>query len=141
MNWPVWHLRLSFCYVSRRMEVNQSNLGLMLSPLRIWGVSLRWVSLIRLFCLETVRSFLSFSSWLIAVHCTAQVEHPAGGTFSLRGVSSPIEYLALCTVLRVGVYTHLSLLEQYFLLDSAVSSFPAPEPAPAPISPLRCERR
>jgi 1-phosphatidylinositol-3-phosphate 5-kinase len=67
-----------------------------------------------------------------------------GGTFTLKGVTSPVQHSILCRVLRIAIYAHLSLvLEQHVLANSGVElrftkrktspTIPhAPLPAPAP---------
>ncbi|KAF7331238.1 hypothetical protein MKEN_00000700 [Mycena kentingensis (nom. inval.)] len=56
-----------------------------------------------------------------------------GGTFIFKGVTSPAQHALLTRILRLSIYTHLSLLlEQHFLADSGVQlSFPPPRPRPA----------
>ncbi|KAJ7127895.1 hypothetical protein C8R44DRAFT_873667 [Mycena epipterygia] len=52
-----------------------------------------------------------------------------GGTFVFKGVNSPLQHNALCKILRISIYIHLSLLlEQHFLSNSAVQlHFPPPK--------------
>ncbi|KAL1743638.1 hypothetical protein HDZ31DRAFT_83264 [Schizophyllum fasciatum] len=59
-----------------------------------------------------------------------------GGTFSFKGITSPIQYHHLAKVLRIAIYTHLSLiLEQHLLLSSSVTlEFPLPRTA-SPTTP------
>ncbi|KAF7303780.1 hypothetical protein MIND_00607600 [Mycena indigotica] len=61
-----------------------------------------------------------------------------GGTFIFKGVTSPSQHTALIRILRLAIYTHLSLLlEQHFLSDSNVAlTFPPPRPRPAIVSAL-----
>ncbi|KAJ7052946.1 hypothetical protein C8F01DRAFT_1169335 [Mycena amicta] len=56
-----------------------------------------------------------------------------GGTFFFKGVTSPSQHASLTRILRLSIYTHLSLLlEQHFLADSGVLlTFPPPRPRPA----------
>jgi 1-phosphatidylinositol-3-phosphate 5-kinase len=60
-----------------------------------------------------------------------------GGTFTLKGVTSPLQFTALCTILRVSIYTYLSLLlEQHFLVNSGVElNFPQRKNIPLIPSP------
>jgi 1-phosphatidylinositol-3-phosphate 5-kinase len=60
-----------------------------------------------------------------------------GGTFTLKGVTSPSQYAALSTILRVSIYTYLSLLlEQQFLVNSGVElNFPQRKNIPLIPSP------
>ncbi|KAI0656007.1 hypothetical protein C8Q70DRAFT_1013970, partial [Cubamyces menziesii] len=56
--------------------------------------------------------------------CLTTCDEPlqiVGGTFHLKGLASPSHYAALCRVLRLSVYTYLSLLlEQDLLANSRV---------------------
>ncbi|KAH9895675.1 hypothetical protein C8Q73DRAFT_644565 [Cubamyces lactineus] len=56
--------------------------------------------------------------------CLTTCEHPlqiVGGTFHLKGLTSPSHYAALCRILRLSVYIYLSLLlEQDLLANSHV---------------------
>ncbi|KAF7358551.1 hypothetical protein MVEN_00906500 [Mycena venus] len=59
-----------------------------------------------------------------------------GGTFAFKGVTSPLQHHALCKVLRISIYMHLSLLlEQHFLSNSCVQlQFPRPKPRLSAVS-------
>ena len=60
-----------------------------------------------------------------------------GGTFTFKGVESPVQHMLLSKVLRLSIYVHLSLLlEQHLLSDSRVPiEFPRPVPTHLPPSP------
>ncbi|KAF8797636.1 hypothetical protein BYT27DRAFT_7265512 [Phlegmacium glaucopus] len=60
-----------------------------------------------------------------------------GGTFTFKGVDSPVHHMLLSKVLRLSIYVHLSLLlEQYLLSDSRVPiNFPRPRPSMPTHSP------
>ncbi|KAF9527482.1 hypothetical protein CPB83DRAFT_856253 [Crepidotus variabilis] len=63
-----------------------------------------------------------------------------GGTFVLKGVNSPLHHQLLFKVLKLAIYTHLSLLlEQHALVDFGVRlKFPRPKlPPPSPSTPTR----
>lgn len=63
-----------------------------------------------------------------------------GGTFTFKGVTSPMQHHLLRKALRLAVYVHLSLLlEQAILSNSGVRlNFARPKlPAPSPSTPLR----
>jgi len=77
-------------------------------------------------------------------HCAekAQDSHLrlVGGTFTLRGVNSPIQHHLLFKALKLAIYIHLSLiLEQHLLSDLGITlKFPRPKfPPPSPSSPAR----
>jgi 1-phosphatidylinositol-3-phosphate 5-kinase len=62
-----------------------------------------------------------------------------GGTFTFKGVTSPVQHHLLRKALRLAVYVHLSLLlEQALLSNSGVRlNFARPKlPAPSPSTPL-----
>ncbi|KAH9475049.1 1-phosphatidylinositol 3-phosphate 5-kinase FAB1 [Psilocybe cubensis] len=61
-----------------------------------------------------------------------------GGTFTLKGVNSPMQHMLLSKVLRLAIYIHLALiLEQRLLRDSGVEvKFTRPKlPVPSPSTP------
>ncbi|KAF8968465.1 hypothetical protein BDZ97DRAFT_1902851 [Flammula alnicola] len=63
-----------------------------------------------------------------------------GGTFTFKGVNSPMQHHLLCEVLRLAVYVYLSLmLEQRLLSDSGVHlKLARPKfPVPSPSTPTR----
>ena len=61
-----------------------------------------------------------------------------GGTFTFKGVNSPVQHMLLSKVLRLSIYVHLSLLlEQHLLSDSRVRiEFPQSVPTHSPLSPF-----
>jgi 1-phosphatidylinositol-3-phosphate 5-kinase len=60
-----------------------------------------------------------------------------GGTFTFKGVNSPVQHMLLSKLLRLSIYVHLSLLlEQHLLSDSRVPiKFPQPVSTHFPSSP------
>ncbi len=68
--------------------------------------------------------------------------HVVGGTFRLKGLSSNIQYHALCTVLRLAVYAYFSLiLEQDLLSNSHVElQYPKPVISHLPSFPTTPDR-
>lgn len=61
-----------------------------------------------------------------------------GGTFTFKGVNSPMQHMLLSKVLRLAIYIHLALiLEQRLLHDSGVQvKYTRPKlPAPSPSTP------
>ncbi|EGN97566.1 hypothetical protein SERLA73DRAFT_161549 [Serpula lacrymans var. lacrymans S7.3] len=64
-----------------------------------------------------------------------------GGSFTLVGVTSPLQHELLCKVLRISLYTYLSLLlETFALLEShAQLQFPKPRRSPLPPVPHHAE--
>ncbi|KAI0738229.1 hypothetical protein C8Q80DRAFT_1292532 [Daedaleopsis nitida] len=64
--------------------------------------------------------------------CLLASEDPlqvVGGTFRLKGLSSNTQYYALCRVLRLAVYTYLSLLLEQDLLSNSHVELHYPKPA------------
>lgn len=72
----------------------------------------------RLSCLERCSNLINL------VDSEDSEENPTrvvGGNFSFKGVTSVSQHLALCKILRLSIYIHLSLiLEQHLLSDSHV---------------------
>ncbi|KAJ6550877.1 hypothetical protein DFH09DRAFT_1319739 [Mycena vulgaris] len=75
------------------------------------------------------------SEWNTRITTTSAVKL-VGGTFTFKGVRSPVQHQALCKALRISIYIHLSLLlEQHFLANSGVRlHFPAPKPRVSAVS-------
>ncbi|KAF5376402.1 hypothetical protein D9615_008619 [Tricholomella constricta] len=68
----------------------------------------------------------------------ASTAQTVGGTFSFKGVTSPIQHEHLFRVLRLAIYVHLALtLEQHLLVDSNIAlTYPRPKlPPPCPSAP------
>ncbi|KAJ7597066.1 hypothetical protein C8J56DRAFT_919078 [Mycena floridula] len=80
------------------------------------------------------------STWLYGYHeldtTSSEDLKLVGGTFGLKGVTSPLQYHALTRCLRVFVYIHLALiLEQHLLADFHVPiQFPKVTPRPQALS-------
>ncbi|KAI0824412.1 hypothetical protein BC628DRAFT_1379436 [Trametes gibbosa] len=77
--------------------------------------------------------------------CLLSCEEPlqiVGGSFRLKGLSSVSQYIALCRVLRLSVFTYLSLiLEQDLLVNSHVElHYPKPVIPSLPSFPAAVER-
>ncbi|RPD53925.1 hypothetical protein L226DRAFT_538834 [Lentinus tigrinus ALCF2SS1-7] len=77
--------------------------------------------------------------------CLLSTDDPlqvVGGTFRLKGLSSVVQYHALCRVLRLAVYAYLSLaLEQDLLANSHVDlHYPKPAIPHLPSFPTTVER-
>lgn len=67
-----------------------------------------------------------------SAECLLGSEDPlqvVGGSFLLKGLSSNTQYLALCRVLRLAVYTYLSLLLEQDLLSNSHVELHYPKPA------------
>ena len=64
-----------------------------------------------------------------------------GGTFTFKGLNSPVQHVLLSKVLRLSIYVHLSLLlEQHLLSNSRVTiEFPQPVPTQIPSSPVKTQ--